>query len=435
MSGGTLGTGASSSQLDIDRMYMERALELAAQARGKTSPNPCVGCVIVKDGSVIGEGFHEKAGEPHAEVHALLRAGDEAKGATAYVSLEPCNHFGRTPPCTHALLRHGVSRVVAGMVDPDPRVSGCGLQYLRDEGAVVDVIQDSELNGACKALNAPFVFRVMYKRAYAVVWSAFDAARGALCDPLSALDLLDVHPVLTDINAVVLSASRFVKLDTQSVAHWPSHLPIAVDLGDNQAYEALLSVREHIARIVEHTQQDGNNISPPRRWFVLNSISNSDESTSVSRAVGELDRELNVEYSCYGVGDLTDGSKPIDDDSLRQSMLKTLATLGCNSVLLMADTYEELMHLRQCDALQRLVLTETPVSVTATASTTESSLSFQEQATKFISACGLTMPSALACTKNSNLLSRLSGATYEEHDTVPNEYRINALTLRLWKQD
>lgn len=97
----------SSSDSDVmDRLYMRRALELASRAIGKTSPNPCVGCVIVKNGVVIGEGYHKKAGEPHAEVNALREAGEDAKGSTAYVSLEPCNHFGRTPPCTHALERY-----------------------------------------------------------------------------------------------------------------------------------------------------------------------------------------------------------------------------------------------------------------------------------------------------------------------------------------
>jgi diaminohydroxyphosphoribosylaminopyrimidine deaminase/5-amino-6-(5-phosphoribosylamino)uracil reductase len=103
-------SNTTTSEIDVDTseqdgIYMRRAIELATRALGKTSPNPCVGCVIVKDGVVIGEGWHEKAGEPHAEVYALRSAGENAKGATAYVSLEPCNHYGRTPPCTLALLK------------------------------------------------------------------------------------------------------------------------------------------------------------------------------------------------------------------------------------------------------------------------------------------------------------------------------------------
>ena len=90
---------------EIDKMYMRRAIQLATQATGKTSPNPCVGCVIVRNGTVVGEGWHQKAGSAHAEANALLMARGNASGATAYVSLEPCNHYGRTPPCTHALIR------------------------------------------------------------------------------------------------------------------------------------------------------------------------------------------------------------------------------------------------------------------------------------------------------------------------------------------
>lgn len=98
--------GRGSDIVDFDRQYMHRAIELAAGARGKTSPNPCVGCVIVdRRGEIVGEGYHTKAGESHAEVVALNAAGEKARGATAYVSLEPCNHYGRTPPCTLALIR------------------------------------------------------------------------------------------------------------------------------------------------------------------------------------------------------------------------------------------------------------------------------------------------------------------------------------------
>ena len=125
---------------DDDRYYMEMALDLASNALGKANPNPCVGCVIIDSkGEIVGKGWHARVGEAHAEVMALTQAGKRAAGGTAFVSLEPCNHFGRTPPCTHSLLEHGVKRVVAGMVDPDPRVSGTGIQYLRDQGIQVDV--------------------------------------------------------------------------------------------------------------------------------------------------------------------------------------------------------------------------------------------------------------------------------------------------------
>ena len=123
--------------------FMQRALELAGQAKGRTSPNPLVGAVIVKDGKVIGEGYHQKAGTPHAEVHALNAAGKNAKGATLYTTLEPCCHYGRTPPCTAALIRAGIADVYIAGIDPNPSVAGKGIRQLENAGIHVYV-------GVCK---------------------------------------------------------------------------------------------------------------------------------------------------------------------------------------------------------------------------------------------------------------------------------------------
>ncbi len=114
-----------------DVQYMTRALALAARGRYSTSPNPCVGCVLVKDGVILAEGWHRRAGGPHAEADALAQAGPRAQGATAYVTLEPCNHHGRTPACSEALIAARVARVVYAMDDPNPRVSGRGAARLR----------------------------------------------------------------------------------------------------------------------------------------------------------------------------------------------------------------------------------------------------------------------------------------------------------------
>ncbi len=140
-----------------DEMYMARALKLAQRGRFTTHPNPNVGCVIVNDGEIVGEGFHYRAGEPHAEVHALRMAGERARGATAYVTLEPCSHHGRTPPCCEALIAAGVARVVAAMQDPNPQVAGRGLYRLQQEGIDVShglMMQDAE------ALNKGFLKRM-----------------------------------------------------------------------------------------------------------------------------------------------------------------------------------------------------------------------------------------------------------------------------------
>lgn len=117
-----------------DREFMARALRLARRGLYTTQPNPRVGCVIVRDGEVVGEGWHRRAGGPHAEIEALRSAGDAARGATVYVTLEPCSHHGRTPPCADALIGAGVGRVVAAMVDPNPQVAGRGLERLREAG-------------------------------------------------------------------------------------------------------------------------------------------------------------------------------------------------------------------------------------------------------------------------------------------------------------
>lgn len=140
-----------------DQAFMARALELARKGLYSTHPNPRVGCVIVRDGQVVGEGWHARAGEPHAEVHALRQAGERARGATAYVTLEPCSHHGRTPPCADALVNAGVARVVAAMQDPNPQVAGRGLLRLMDAGIAV---QSGVLESEARGLNAGFIKRM-----------------------------------------------------------------------------------------------------------------------------------------------------------------------------------------------------------------------------------------------------------------------------------
>jgi len=136
-----------------DERFMRRTLELAAKALGRTSPNPVVGAVIVRNGRIIGEGFHRRAGLPHAEREALRRITETARGATIYVNLEPCSHYGRTPPCADALIEAGIKRVVVGMVDPNPLVQGRGLRRLRRAGIAVAT---GVLREECERLNEDF---------------------------------------------------------------------------------------------------------------------------------------------------------------------------------------------------------------------------------------------------------------------------------------
>ncbi|MGL6296422.1 MAG: bifunctional diaminohydroxyphosphoribosylaminopyrimidine deaminase/5-amino-6-(5-phosphoribosylamino)uracil reductase RibD, partial [Plesiomonas sp.] len=140
-----------------DLHYMARAIELAKKGRFTTAPNPNVGCVIVNDGQIVGEGYHYRAGEGHAEVHALRMAKERARGATAYVTLEPCSHYGRTPPCADALIQSGVRRVVAAMQDPNPEVAGRGLYKLQQAGIEVE---HGVLMAEAEALNKGFLKRM-----------------------------------------------------------------------------------------------------------------------------------------------------------------------------------------------------------------------------------------------------------------------------------
>src|SRR3954449_11740476 len=138
-----------------DELFLIRAIELAERARGRTSPNPLVGAVIVKDGRVIGEGWHHAAGEPHAEREALAACSEDPAGATMFVSLEPCCHHGRTPPCTDAIVEAGIRRVVIASEDPSEHASGRGLGIRRDEGSDV-VVADGELASRARRLNQAF---------------------------------------------------------------------------------------------------------------------------------------------------------------------------------------------------------------------------------------------------------------------------------------
>lgn len=189
---------------------MQRALELARRGLGHTSPNPAVGCVIVSaDGEVVGEGHHERAGGPHAEIVALGEAGLRARGATLYCSLEPCVHTGRTGPCVAAIVEAGVGRVVAAVEDPNPRVAGRGLDYLRAHG--VDVSVGMCRNEAAR-LNAPFFTSMIAGRPFVTMKIATSAdgrvaaRRGEHTKLTSAESDRDVHRLRARIDAIAVGA-------------------------------------------------------------------------------------------------------------------------------------------------------------------------------------------------------------------------------------
>jgi len=149
--------------------FMQQALEMARRGEGRTAPNPPVGAVIVRDGAVVGKGFHPKAGDPHAEIFALISAGRRATGADLYVTLEPCAHKGKTGPCADALIKAGVKRVFVGVEDPNPQVSGRGIEKLRQAGIAVEVGIEAE---ACRRLLAPFARFISSGRPYTIYKTA-----------------------------------------------------------------------------------------------------------------------------------------------------------------------------------------------------------------------------------------------------------------------
>ncbi|XP_059651420.1 riboflavin biosynthesis protein PYRD, chloroplastic [Cornus florida] len=206
--GGMVGVRCE-GQID-DGVYMRRCVELARKAIGCTSPNPMVGCVIVKDGKIVGEGFHPKAGQPHAEVFALRDAGDLAENATAYVSLEPCNHYGRTPPCTESLIKAKVKKVVIGMVDPNPIVASKGVDKLRGSGIDVTVGVEEEL---CKKLNEPYIHKMLTGKPYVTLRYSL-SVNGHFSDQLGEEAVRSggyYSQLLQEYDAIILSPTSFTE--------------------------------------------------------------------------------------------------------------------------------------------------------------------------------------------------------------------------------
>jgi diaminohydroxyphosphoribosylaminopyrimidine deaminase/5-amino-6-(5-phosphoribosylamino)uracil reductase len=213
--------------VDGDEGWMARAVALAERGRGTASPNPMVGAVLVLDGRVVGEGFHRAAGEPHAEAVALAAAGPLAAGATCYVTLEPCAHHGRTPPCADALLQAGVARVVAALADPDPRVGGGGLARLREAGVPVTVGVGGE---AAAEQNAAYLThrrlgrpRVTLKAAASLDGkvAAPDGSSQWITGPAARAD---AHRLRAEADAVAVGAGTALADDPRLTARLPGHV-------------------------------------------------------------------------------------------------------------------------------------------------------------------------------------------------------------------
>lgn len=222
---------------DFDRKMMQRCLELARRALGYTSPNPMVGAVIIKDGEIIGEGFHPKAGEPHAEVFALKDAGENARGATVYVNLEPSNHHGLTPPCSEVLIAAGVSKVVVGMVDPNPLVAAGGIARLRSAGIEVVVGVEEE---ACQKLNEGFIHRIRHKKPLGILKYAMTldgkiaTSKGHSNWITNTAARKQVHKLRVGCDAVIVGGNTVRQDNPHLTSHQESvHNPLRVVMSRN----------------------------------------------------------------------------------------------------------------------------------------------------------------------------------------------------------
>jgi diaminohydroxyphosphoribosylaminopyrimidine deaminase / 5-amino-6-(5-phosphoribosylamino)uracil reductase len=217
--------------LDFDCRMILRCIELARRALGQTAPNPLVGSVIVQGEEIVGEGFHPQAGQPHAEVFALRSAGDRARGAIAYVNLEPCSHYGRTPPCANALIEAGISKVVIGMVDPNPQVAGSGIQRLREAGIEVSVGVEEV---ACQELNEAFVYRVHHHRPLGILKYAMTldgkiaTATGHSAWITSPPARSIVHQLRTGCDAIVIGGNTARRDNPHLTSHGQGHNPLRV---------------------------------------------------------------------------------------------------------------------------------------------------------------------------------------------------------------
>jgi diaminohydroxyphosphoribosylaminopyrimidine deaminase / 5-amino-6-(5-phosphoribosylamino)uracil reductase len=263
--------------MSTDRIFMRRALFLAALGKGKTSPNPMVGAVLVKQGRVLGEGYHRRAGEDHAEVVALGQAGDQAFGATLYATLEPCSHYGRTPPCAEQIIRTGVQRVVAAMADPNPLVSGKGFERLREAGIPAE---SGLMEAEASALNEAYIKLITTGLPFVILKGAIslDGKIGTVTGESRWITgppaRERVHRLRNEVDAVMVGISTVLKDDPQLTVRLPSGFqrdPLRIIL-DSQAKLPLG------ARVL--------NLSSPAKTLVITSASAAKEKLEALKSRG-----------------------------------------------------------------------------------------------------------------------------------------------------
>ncbi|WP_414838720.1 bifunctional diaminohydroxyphosphoribosylaminopyrimidine deaminase/5-amino-6-(5-phosphoribosylamino)uracil reductase RibD [Carnobacterium sp. TMP28] len=209
----------------MDEFYMEMALELAKKGKGFTAPNPLVGAVLVKNGKVIGEGYHEEYGQPHAEVNAIASASESVSGATLYVTLEPCSHFGKTPPCSDLIVDKKIKRVVIGLVDPNPLVAGKGIERLRNKGILVGV---GVLEKEIAQLNEIFIKYIVTKEPFVVMKSAM-SLDGKTATTTGESQWISgeaarkrVHNLRHELSGIMVGVDTIIKDDPQLTTRIPN---------------------------------------------------------------------------------------------------------------------------------------------------------------------------------------------------------------------
>lgn len=234
---------------DDDQRYMLEAIRLAELARGRTAPNPLVGAVVVRDGRIVGKGYHAQAGGPHAEVVALTEAGDQAVGATMYVTLEPCSHHGRTPPCANLAIRSGLQRVVAAMQDPNPLVAGNGLARLKDANIQTEV---GLLENEARALNEIFITYITQQRPFIHFKTAMSLDGKIACYTGASQWITgpearaEVHRLRSLHDAILVPIGTVLADDPQlTVRLDPSNLPNG-PIGDGQPIRIIVDSRGRI---------------------------------------------------------------------------------------------------------------------------------------------------------------------------------------------
>lgn len=287
----------------IDYQMMSLAIDLAKKGRFTTAPNPNVGCVITQNDVIVGQGYHKKAGEPHAEVHAMRMAGDKAKGATAYVTLEPCSHYGRTPPCAEGLIKAGVAKVVCAMSDPNPQVAGRGFAMLEEAGIEVQV---GILEQDARALNRGFLKKMETNRPFVQLKMAASLdGQTALANGQS--QWITGNEARRDVQAyraeagAILSTSRTVIDDNASLnVRWnelPSQVHSVIDSTElRQPVRVILDRQNQLSSDLKLFSTEGVILRVAHEGGDLNIPAGSSEQLDLAQTLDVLAEEHQINY-------------------------------------------------------------------------------------------------------------------------------------------